>query len=807
VLLGRLVSHRLFLAFGQLASHAAFCLAQDAVACFGRHLGARELGRRLLGWLEWALGDALGRWRAEALAALARDEDAAARRLQARLRGYLARASILTRAATAGAVSIQRRAARGPAGRARYAAAQQASKEAAAKKSLVVTWRICSLMPRLRKNLATQARETRSAVKLEGKARGFLAKKRVEKRREEHKQNTAAVLIQKRCRATAARVELAERRRMAVLSRAATKLQTRARMLRDRRRATHRFFMIQAARLVQKNWRLGLPGRRQRWKRQDAAATRVQARARGITGRAKAAKKKRRKKGWKEPTDGARRKSSIVITYALRLHAAKNFTGKLRKKKKDRELRSSILIQNRIRRLSAKKELEKRKREAKTKRASIMIQAKYRGAVAVKTVKKKRTRRAAEKKVAVWCQSKYRMLEAMHRVQVMRFIERNEANRAKCVLLQRRVRGLLGRRRAVKRRKEVEEERRLKRVLDAGLFLQRKLKIFLRECRMARAAAAALAAKIEAENRGALGLQCLIRARQATRRVELKRRRRHRAVWRGLLRFASRGMLGRLKKLRHARLLAEALERERVRHIAATAMAAWVRGVFDRRIVRERLRVRREYLAHTLHEREFDAALRVQSMVRCRTAKRRRAERMVVRNKLIAEQAKNAALERELDLIHVKHEETLYVVRLQCLGRVQAARRRCHEARETREKRNEERALRARYNAAVSIQSLIRGRKARHQVARARPKLEAARVELRLRLQARDTGPGGGGGAGRPGSRAQNALAERRRASKAAGGGGGAASQFEKKFDESAKAWFWMNSKTGEVRWTDPSDD
>ena len=327
---------------------------------------------------------------------------------------------------------------------------------------------------------------------------------------------------------------------------------------------------------------------------------------------------------------------------------------------------------------------------------------------------------------------------------------------------------------------------------QAVTWAQRRARAVAARRRFRRAALAIEARRQELRLAGALLAQAMARGLLARREVRALRDQRNRAAAAWLLCRVGRGMLGRMAARKSRAEAAHAAFVENMRQSGATFLQAWARGALCRWWVLPLLAAKRAADAASYHDRVYNAATKIQCMVRRFFARKRLAQRQAVAAAMRRDLKRDAALEAELNALQVALEQNLFVVRMQCFVRRIGARGKVVAARAAREKWILEHALRRRNKSASKIQAVCRGRNVRKFMPALRAAAGAARSSAAL-VHAPDASLVQR--SSRPSSSARRSHIHDR--SNAQG--------FEKLYDDSAQAWYWYSAATGEAVWTDPA--
>jgi hypothetical protein len=169
-----------------------------------------------------------------------------------------------------------------------------------------------------------------------------------------------------------------------------------------------------AAVVLQRSWLKRAPALRARKRAQHAAATKLQARRRGSIGRARAAKKKRWRKGWVEPTAAAQHKGAGVLSRALRRRGTQKKVAKIKA--------AAAKIQTLGRRRTALKAVAAQKVAVKKQRSSVAIQTRVRARQAKKRQSKAKAAHVAAFFLALALQCRYRLLDAKRALALRKYL-------------------------------------------------------------------------------------------------------------------------------------------------------------------------------------------------------------------------------------------------------------------------------------------------------------------------------------------------------------------------------------------------
>ena len=599
-----------------------------------------------------------------------------------------------------------------------------------------------------------------------------------------------------------------------------------------------------AARVIQKSWKKRGPDLKARKESQHRAAAVLQARHRGSLDRAKVAKKQKHQKNWREPTEEAKQQSAKVLSRAMRRRGTQTKVAK--------QKTAAASIQKLGRRRSAQKAVAEKKLAAKKEKSTVAIQSRVRSRQAQKRHSKAKAARQAGFFLALALQCKYRVVEARRAVKLRQYLNevhfrallaientsshfllekprkfpegcptrllclivsclplsfilyllfhvRQRAHHEdRAVTIECAIRCYLARRH-VQTLREARATLIYEQALEQAVSrAQRKARAAASRRRFRRAALAIEARRQELRLTGALLAQAMARGLLARRQVRALRDQRNRAAAAWLLCRVGRGMLGRLVARKLRAEAAHAAFLENMRQTSATSLQAWARGTLCRWKVLPVLAAKRAADAASYHARIYNAATKIQCMVRSFFARKRLAQRQAVAAAIRRDLERDAALEAELNALQVVLEQNLFVVRMQCFVRRNGARGKVVAARAAREKWVLEHALRRRNKSASKIQAVCRGRNVRKFMPALRAAAAAAAAAPNSAALVHASHASLVQSTSRPSSSKRSRHRDNSSSSTQDQG-------FEKLYDDSAQAWYWYSAATGEAVWTDPA--
>ena len=643
------------------------------------------------------------------------EQTAAAGELQRHWRGALDRKRLLWKEKNLAVVFIQKRA-RGVMGRDYFERFRtHKHREYCARRIeaayMKYRWR------RIRKNIQIFKRQKRSAGDIQRVYRGFRGRERVRAKILRKRQQVGALRFQCLFRRYSATLVVDRKLRLLIRKKSCVQLQKRMRGVLTRKRTNIMLKNYRAARIIQCMVRSRLARSRVARVRRTRAATRIQKLHRGGGGRGFAAEKKRKYLAWKKKRQDAidvmshvilgyaarrkwlplitaytalMRKCATIAQCSIRVFLACRKVKHLRRLRDDAELRRLIAEQEAAER--AQLELE----------AALFIERVVRGFLGRRKAHLRAIQREHDELLRA------ARIPAYYRIKEDYFKSQNMLHKGLVVKIQCAYRTMLARR-VMRRKKRKRAVRRIEK--------------FYRSCMQMRDAKAELARRREIwrqKNFAATEMQRIVRGFMG--RFEFKKHERAEIIKWFIDEVHALGMVGRaLQNFRVRKRTMEKLER------GVTMLQALVRRFLTRcKFIRGYKRLVRERDARR-KKRRIKACIKIQGFARII-----RANNAVVRRKaqIEEEERKKAELEEldnKIDGIHSDHMTDLMATRIETKARGLLGKKDFSKKEEEVKKQKEMDEAAAKAKSAIQIQALIRGCQGRVKFREKAPALRAER--------------------------------------------------------------------------------